>query len=457
MKSIFCAFLFFILIQILCPNPANGGAQQRRQEERPFTPPLVYYEVANLISEKPGKSRIDINYKISNDFLIFVKTSVSSDTFTAKGEISAELINVDGVSIVRDVKHMELSRNREVATEEQRHQTAEGNFSFLVPPGEYTILFEALDEESRRHFFDRDKKIFAKNFQLNSLVFSDILSLDHMGITRDSTLRLFPVNLGGDVYFNKHFLIYAEVINPFPNPLTIRVDLRKRRTEQSEKIVVLSDTLQSKHLFMKKTLQIANDKNSFFLELKGSPLEKKYSLIIPINSDTLEQEAYEVQITATSGTNTATVTKHFSIRWIDMPRSLHNLFFAIDAMEYLLTKDEFSNLKNSSEAEQWKKFKEFWKKKDPTPKTAYNEAMAEYYRRVDYTVSNFATIGQENGLKTDRGKIYVLYGPPTKNERLFSPNSPPHEIWYYENIGKKFIFKDESRTGLYKLEAIEQL
>jgi hypothetical protein len=83
--------------------------------------------------------------------------------------------------------------------------------------------------------------------------------------------------------------------------------------------------------------------------------------------------------------------------------------------------------------------------------------MAEYYQRCDYALENFGTLRQANGIKTDRGKIYILYGPPAKTERLLTPGTPPKEIWYYDNLGMKFIFVDESRAGNYKLLSSEKL
>ena len=95
----------------------------------------------------------------------------------------------------------------------------------------------------------------------------------------------------------------------------------------------------------------------------------------------------------------------------------------------------------------------FWAKRDPTPKTLYNELMAEYYRRVDYAYINFATLRERDGARTDKGKVYILYGQPTKIERKYTPGRPTEEIWYYEPIRRKFVFTDQ--YGSFKLTSVE--
>ena len=74
---------------------------------------------------------------------------------------------------------------------------------------------------------------------------------------------------------------------------------------------------------------------------------------------------------------------------------------------------------------------------DPTPKTEQNEVMEEFFDRVEYTSSNFPELGP--GWQSDRGRVYILYGPPEHVE-LANQNSQgyKYEIWHYPS-GKQFI------------------
>jgi len=96
---------------------------------------------------------------------------------------------------------------------------------------------------------------------------------------------------------------------------------------------------------------------------------------------------------------------------------------------------------------------EFWKKRDPDPGTKLNERKQDYLARVEYANLNFKTTGKE-GWKTDRGRVYIVYGQPDETER--HPNeidTKPYEIWYYHSLqgGVEFVFIDKSSFSDYIL------
>jgi len=70
---------------------------------------------------------------------------------------------------------------------------------------------------------------------------------------------------------------------------------------------------------------------------------------------------------------------------------------------------------------------------------------------------NFSSNREVDGYKSDRGRIFILYGSPTNKERLFSPSAPPREVWTYVQLKKRFIFEDERRAGIYTLTGVENL
>lgn len=175
--------------------------------------------------------------------------------------------------------------------------------------------------------------------------------------------------------------------------------------------------------------------------------------LIDIRGDTLLWGRYDIEV---KGSGNAISRKSFAVRWLNMPRTLTNIALASEALKYLMSENEFEEFMKMSDDEMKKHFEIFWKKRDHTPNTAYNEEMAEYYHRCDYALENFRTLSHADGIDTDRGKVYILYGPPTKTERLLTPNAPPKEIWYYETLQLKLVFLDESRSGNYKLLSSEK-
>ena len=178
-----------------------------------------------------------------------------------------------------------------------------------------------------------------------------------------------------------------------------------------------------------------------------------------IGGDTLAQGDYELQIRAYSGYESRTITQKLSLEWHSMPLSIENPRDAIPPLQYITTEEEYDELASGTRDDQLRKLNAFWKKQDPTPNTAFNERMSEFYHRADYAYFNFArNVRQLDGAMTDRGKIYILFGPPTNIQRSFLLGEQPVEIWTYtNNVKKVFRFVDPSSKGEYKLVDIKPL
>jgi GWxTD domain-containing protein len=74
----------------------------------------------------------------------------------------------------------------------------------------------------------------------------------------------------------------------------------------------------------------------------------------------------------------------------------------------------------------------FWKQRDPTPGTPRNEFEEEHRRRLAYANSFYGRSTPLPGWKTDRGRIYIILGPPRTIEQYDSVNGVyPTEIWFY--------------------------
>ena len=112
-----------------------------------------------------------------------------------------------------------------------------------------------------------------------------------------------------------------------------------------------------------------------------------------------------------------------------------------------LTKDEERN----------KFIEQFWLRRDPTPGTPLNEFKEEHYRRIGYANQRFHMASGRPCWQTDRGHMYIIYGPPDELESHPSPQTGyPYETWMYhhvEGVGDRLIvrFIDRSGTGDYRL------
>lgn len=136
---------------------------------------------------------------------------------------------------------------------------------------------------------------------------------------------------------------------------------------------------------------------------------------------------------------------------------------------YIVTPEErstFLRLQTNEEREQF--IEQFWQRRNPDPDSVENTFKEEHYRRIAYTNEHFAS--GVPGWKTDRGKIYIMWGPPDEieshpsggsydrpaNEGGGETSTYPFEDWryrYLEGIGNdvNIEFVDPTMTGEFRL------
>ena len=74
----------------------------------------------------------------------------------------------------------------------------------------------------------------------------------------------------------------------------------------------------------------------------------------------------------------------------------------------------------------------FWKHRDPEPRTPRNEFEEEHYRRLGHANKFYGRSTPLPGWRTDRGRIYIVLGPPRNIEQYANVNGVyPTEIWFY--------------------------
>src|SRR5438552_49832 len=138
-------------------------------------------------------------------------------------------------------------------------------------------------------------------------------------------------------------------------------------------------------------------------------------------------------------------------------------------VSYIISDEEKSAFKQLSNDEERDQFIEaFWQRRDPTPDTVENEFKEEHYRRIAYANEHFAA--GIPGWKSDRGRIYIVYGPADEieshpsggtyerpmEEGGGSTSTYPFEDWRYRyiaGIGQEVIieFVDTCMCGDYHM------
>lgn len=211
---------------------------------------------------------------------------------------------------------------------------------------------------------------------------------------------------------------------------------------------------------------------------------------------------YELEVKAwQEGDATALQRRQrFSIGW--QPDTwLRSAAETNDEVHFLLDADSEEKFALMHPGEQEAFLEDFWRRRDPTPDTATNEALENFRARIQQANANFTRAGFERGMFTDMGRVFVRYGVPNEILQQVIPagestlerelqqimmaedrqpvdvaqkglggDMRPFEVWIYEGdiplppdadpdkhlplLARRrllFLFVDDQGTGLYRL------
>ena len=163
----------------------------------------------------------------------------------------------------------------------------------------------------------------------------------------------------------------------------------------------------------------------------------------------------DVQAFALGDTSRAVATTRRMIRLEGTATAIALAEEELDArvtqLRYVGTQSVIEDIRSAASlADRQRKFGEFWLKLDPTPGTVANEAMDEYYRRIDYADEHFRSYAA--GWLTDKGRVYVLYGQPDNiSSDPFRSDGKVIETWQYFRRSIRCTFIDDSGFGDFRL------
>ena len=118
-----------------------------------------------------------------------------------------------------------------------------------------------------------------------------------------------------------------------------------------------------------------------------------------------------------------------------------------ETVTYIISQEErkvFEGLANEEERDQF--IEQFWLRRDPDPRTAVNEYKEEHFHRIAQANERFSS--GKPGWMTDRGRIFIIHGPPDEVESHPAGGhyrrglrqgggetaAYPYEIWRYRHI-----------------------
>jgi GWxTD domain-containing protein len=320
-----------------------------------------------------------------------------------------------------------------------------------LPPGNYRVETFVTDLSNDR-LMKRGYNVTLQSYGTDELKLGQVVLLDDLGLDDKGEAQLVPHKSFNVSKGDTSVLAYAEIYaKETDSPLEIRYNIRENITENRLQIKQGGWTLHS---------------------------HKRHDFII---TDLLEFDlpigAYRMILEVTEGEAKAVTTVDFTVELEGLPAGVNDVALAIDQLRYIGTKKELNMLKVESLSERLESFKAFWKRRDPTPLNDENEKMIEYYRRAAYVSRAFKVYRKGDGWKTDRGMVYMMYGPPNDVEHremvggadmYFNSQQQfttagigmySYEVWSY--FGNKYDpmieFVDETNSGEYRLMNYTQL
>jgi GWxTD domain-containing protein len=362
--------------------------------------------------------------KIPNRTLQFIR----KDTlYLSSFEITIALKDTKNEMVAECILSKNVSTSQ-FSTTIAEDQFATATASFLVQPGQYSLFIDIHDRELEKPI-RRKENLMVPNFFSKPVMTTDLIFFhrnEQDTAMNQSCFPVFPPTRSiVDSTFYAKFTIY--------NHLADHQILIKKIILDSESKSIYSDT---------STMTV---------------LSNIYPIIFPVNED-LTFGRHTLKIELRSDQYETSLESSFWVQWGSHTTFLPSLDQAVEALYYIMSTNDWKIIKSLPAEEKKKKLEDFWAEKDPDPSTAENELEEEYYRRVTFTNEHFSTGShRRDGWETDRGRIYMIYGHPTYVERPSSISRGPglYEIWYFENIDRKFYFLDKFGSGDFRLVSEE--
>jgi GWxTD domain-containing protein len=443
------ALLFFFFTSTLF---SQSDEELPRSAQMHLNP--ISFEAIPYWSEDTSSVELAVFYRIHPEFFFFAKAhNAQHEIYEAKGELIFEISDEKEATVTRESRPLQIERYSLPEEGIPSSEEIYGALTFKFKKGMYQIVVEAKDIESNKSFINRDTKIDARIYFSGLTLSTPIFVEPSLADTfSNRELKYFPLNRGGSVIIGQTGACLLQITSPDTNQdihLSWKVNSKNETDEDNPVVLQGNSFIQnygvpaiSEH---QKRACISIKKNSKFSRI----------VFIPVSLERLETGKYRLNIVVTQGSSKSAKDFFFNVIWPLKPHSLSDFKLAVDATRHIATEAELDSMTAFSTSKSMKAFRAFWHRRNPDTTNAFNPSMAEYYRRVDETIKRYSSANEIDGYRTDRGRIYILFGSPSFTNRLLRPNSAPTEIWTYEKLRRRFTFTDQHKAGNYILIKME--
>jgi len=401
----------FLIVLLILTIWSNLSAQENEK-----LLPRFDYEVVSFPGKTFQNAETHVYIWIWNTHLQYV---TMDSVYSARYQINIGISNQKGASVLTEDKTYGVTEKNYAITIDPKAQRVH-RFEFQLPPEGYLFKIRLLDMNSNRSRSQERKKT-VRAFEKNQLAVSDVLFVsesDTGSIKAENVIPSFRIPVQEEVY------LYTEVVSP-ENANAIKIE---------------------------STLKQKNGKDGFNFSQDIIPKREITKVFLQINKESMVQGENQLYVKVTSEGQSKSVRK--DLQFVSGTQAFEGLPVddMIGPLLYVTDGDDWKNLNNASDEERDSVFQAFWDKRDPSPGSPQNELFDEFYRRVDLATRNFG-YSRKDGWKTDRGRVFIVFGPPDRVERGTPSRytQGDYEVWYYDDLREKFVFFDEYGFGDFRL------
>lgn len=419
-----------------------------------------FSEVYLMPTESPDSLKALVLFRISYSTLDFIKPEkVSNDMINFKALPLVEAEFKDSEGIIRKIiewrdtivsKDYDVTKDRDVfvfGSIETTLATDDYSAEIKLFKDNQTVTKEIKIPEIKKTDFYNESciaiPIFANKLKQNgNVIYNPFIFENRVPFSGKNSVLLVLVSYR-DEFPKFNYRITQEVEDITELEWKYPTSLSSRLTPQHNTCLQLTEQAELNGLQFSTVSCDINSDSGFKIGL----------LEIPLPEENLIPGTYKLTINRIGGNDS--LLHVFKVKWMNMPLSLYNYEYAANMMYYILSDDELENIKDGSIEEVKLNVWNYWMNHDPSPNTLYNEAMQEYFERVDYTYYNYKTFTERDGAKSARGKIYILKGKPSEIKRGIK-DGVSSEIWIYPNLMKKFVFTTDNNSN-YELKEVSDI
>ena len=328
--------------------------------------------------------------------------------------------------------------------------------SLFIKPGNYTArltIIDAVSKNTAEQFFDR---IHVRPIVKDKLCVSDLNLAYSIERVKDSThVNIRLVRNGLHIVPNPNGIFSEEdtIVYLYGELYNLENPEETNGTYKTSFIILDENGAVFSHLGSKQTEKPGNSAviaESF--DINGWPVGLYRLKVVAIDMESGNSDSALVTFRIISK---KALLAAVSDRQFKDPYDTLSLEAKVNLVAYLLTPQQQLTMNTLSDIGKDNFLLQFWKENDVNPSTTRIENRLELIERYNYSNLKFSTNpDKSNGWHSDRGRIYMTYGPWDERTEVPAPRTgDPFDIWYYRFMGegKHFVFEDWSGTLEYRL------